>query len=221
MLGCGGTTVESSDGTDSGAGGNTGGAAGSGGSGIGGVAGGTGGSSASGGSGGTSVGGSGGTSGAAGASWDACDLTSECVIRSQSCCGTCGAATRDDVTALNQDFVSTYASNECLGQGCPACYKATDPTLFAQCMQGLCTVVDLLQHPVTQCSSASDCRIRTKDCCECGGGMNEESLLAINVGQEAAFSALVCDPNTACPECMPDYPDVVADCQNGRCIAVW
>jgi hypothetical protein len=142
-----------------------------------------------GGSGGVPMGGSGGTSGAAGAAWDSCELTSKCVVRPESCCGNCGAATRDDIIALNQDYVTAYTTNNCANADCPGCYIPSDPTLLATCSSGLCTVVDLLSHPSTQCTDEGDCRIRTKDCCECGGGTDEEHLIAINVSKESEFSS--------------------------------
>ncbi len=213
-LGCGGSVFETDD-AGAGGSGNAGGAGGSGGTaGSGGMP--------SGGSGGMPMGGSGGTSGAAGAAWDSCGLTSQCVVRPESCCGDCGAATRDDIIALNQDYVQAYASNNCANVDCPGCYAPTDPTLLATCSSGSCTVVDLMEHPSTECLSADDCRIRTNDCCECNGGVTQEHLIAINIAFESAFSSLVCDPVTACPDCMPVYPEnVKADCVAGRCVAVW
>jgi hypothetical protein len=72
------------------------------------------------------------------------------------------------------------------------------------------------------CGTAADCRLRTVDCCECGGGMGQEDLIAIALSQEPAFAALACDPNVACADCAPVYPaDVGTDCVNGHCVVVW
>ena len=97
-----------------------------------------------------------------------------------------------------------------------------DPNLVPECRTGLCQVVDLQTLDLTACSSDSDCRIRTRDCCECGGGLEPEDIIAIRVDAESAYSALACDPGTACPECAPTYPpSVIATCSSGRCTARW
>ena len=54
------------------------------------------------GSGGSATGGSGG-----GPDFFACQVSSECLLRPASCCGSCGAATRSDVIALNQNPLVT------------------------------------------------------------------------------------------------------------------
>ena len=144
------------------------------------------------------------------------------MVRSESCCGTCGAATRGDAITFNQEGISAYGKDVCGTTGCPACYMPTDPTLFATCSGGQCTLLDLLEEDVTACTGASDCRIRTADCCECGGGMGEEDILAIAVSQESAFASLACDPSAECAECAPVYPsNVAAACESGHCVAVW
>lgn len=102
--------------------------------------------------------------------------------------------------------------------GCPACFLPQDPTLIAACVQGECEVVDLLTETVTECSSPDECRLRTHDCCECGGDQSEEGLVAINSSRADELTALVCDMPTACDLCQPLPPaDAVADCDTGRC----
>jgi hypothetical protein len=82
--------------------------------------------------------------------------------------------------------------------------------------------VDLLEEPVTECELASDCQVRTHDCCECGGGTDRESLVGVNINQLQRFASLVCDSGQGCDECMPDYPtEATADCEAGRCVVVW
>jgi hypothetical protein len=74
-----------------------------------------------------------------------------------------------------------------------------------------------LTHPSTECQSPADCRVRTTDCCECGGATDPEHLIAIAISGDAAYSALVCDPNTACTECAPTYPPAQVVCVDGHC----
>lgn len=192
---CGGST-------DSG----TGGSAGSGGSG---------GAAASGGSGGT--GGSAATGGSGGIDFVSCSVNSDCVLRPKSCCGSCGAATREDAIAINVKTASDYSTMVCENGGCPACYMPQDPTLLAACRGGTCEVVDLLMHASSECQTEADCRVRTTDCCECGGAMDPEHLVAISTQGDAAFSQLVCDPDASCPECAPQYPPAQLACDNGHC----
>jgi hypothetical protein len=164
--------------------------------------------------------GDGGSGGTDGGVYDLCSKSSECVIRPASCCGQCGAATRDDIVALRSDQVTAYQTATCGdSSGCPACYSAQDATLIATCDAGHCKVVDLKLHAATACSAASDCRIRTNVCCECGDPTDIEHIIAIS--SESEFSPLVCD-GQACPECAPIYPaEVVVDCVSGHCNAAW
>ena len=77
--------------------------------------------------------------------------------------------------------------------------------------------------PITACNSKSDCRLRSKDCCECGGANGEEGLIAIHRDQEAAYSKLVCPiDGSGCPECGIAYDEAAsADCLGGVCTVVW
>ncbi len=93
---------------------------------------------------------------------------------------------------------------------------------MATCTAGHCAAVDLLKSAVTKCSTPDDCRIRTNACCECGGPVDMEHIIAINVAAEPGYSALVCDQGQGCPECVPVYPtEVSAACESGACQAVW
>jgi hypothetical protein len=170
--------------------------------------------------GGSTSSGGGGTD--AGAVYDDCSDNSDCVIRPASCCGQCGAATRDDIVALNKARATAYETANCEEMfGCPACYMAQDARLVATCTGGKCAVVDLAQHASTECGATSDCRIRTNACCECGGPTDVEHVIAIAGSAEASFSALVCDEAQACPECAPVYPpEMTAVCTDGHCEAV-
>jgi hypothetical protein len=79
--------------------------------------------------------------------------------------------------------------------------------LIATCDGEHCQAIDLKQDPITECVEDTDCRVRTADCCECGGNMDLYSLIAIAVSAEADYAALVCEPDAACPECAPEYPE--------------
>lgn len=162
-------------------------------------------------------GGAGATGGSGGlpGDWLSCAAASDCVLRSVSCCGSCGAATRGDALALNLTGMSAYGSQKCASVDCPACFQAQDPTLLATCDAGQCVVIDLQEHPSTACSDVSECRVRGNVCCECGGPTEPPNLVA--VGSAGGFETLVCDPGTACPECAPVYPALELACTAGHC----
>ncbi len=165
----------------------------------------------------------GGGGGDAGPSYDACQLPSECVVRPASCCGQCGAATREDIVTLNKDQAAAYQSATCGDSwGCPACYMVQDSRLVATCASAKCKLVDLATHSSTTCASDGDCRVRTNACCECGGPVDQAHLVAINASKESDFSATVCDPGMGCPECAPTYPaEATAVCNAGHCEVTW
>lgn len=174
--------------------------------------GGSGGSGGTGGSGGSGgAGGSGGTGTGGGPSPTACTRNDDCIVIPESCCGSCGAPTRTDARAANRNHVPV--DPKCAMTGCPACYQEPDPTLLATCDHGDCRIVDLRLDPSTACKQDGECRLRSPDCCECGG--RTSPLVAIS--SEPLYSALVCD-DRACPECAPIYPtNWVATCDNGHC----
>ncbi|MDQ3031274.1 MAG: hypothetical protein M3Y87_02580 [Myxococcota bacterium] len=155
------------------------------------------------------------------ARWDECTVPSECVVVPASCCGSCGAATRGDATALNRAHLGAHRSSVCTdGFGCPACFSEPDPTLLATCEANRCIVVDLQTHAATECTTPADCRVRAVECCECGASITPSTVVAIS--SASALEDLVCDPGTGCPECLPDYPSTFgATCDDGRCVAVF
>ncbi len=196
------------------------------GQGVGGSAGnaGSGGSAGNSGSGGSAgSAGSSGSGGSAGVPND-CQVPSDCIVMPVSCCGSCGVPSRGDAQAVRKDQAAAVSQAAC-GEdfGCPACAAPPDPTLLATCRAGQCTLVDLQQDPITECVTGDDCRIRTDTCCECGGPTDEGHLIAIRKDQ--SFESLVCDPNTACDDCVPDYGNtpgfVQAECIKGHCQASW
>jgi hypothetical protein len=168
-------------------------------------------------------GGSGGDSGRAGSGGSgvaidffACSHNEECIVFPKDSCGAC------DAIAINQGHAIDYA-NQVRGDACvgadPRCYIL--PTLVATCAGAKCTLVDISAHPLTACTSDSECRIRTNDCCECAGATGVNALIAIRVDADQTFQSLACHQQV-CPECAPLYPsDVRAICEAGHCKAWW
>jgi len=145
----------------------------------------------------------------------ACESHADCEVVPKSCCGTCGAPTRDDAIAVSNDKRDAYRSLACEDTaGCPACAPLfVDPRLLGLCQGERCELVRLHDHPVAACTEDSECLVRTRDCCECGGEMSPGRLIAIRTDGESYYRDLACDPEQACPACEPLYPaEVTARC---------
>jgi hypothetical protein len=145
-----------------------------------------------------------------------CDVNSQCVIRAESCCGSCGAATADDWIALNVADLDDYSAAVCVGIGCPECARPDDPWLVASCSMGDCVGTDLRLSPLTECAAASDCVLGPRQCCDCGL-LGELSTIAYNPARGSPYG-LICDPDIICPPCVPTFDGLAADCVGGRCV---
>jgi hypothetical protein len=165
------------------------------------------------------AGGYAGPGGAAGAmpdEWFECDKSDDCGVSSESCCGQCGAYTSQDVIAIRRDSLSSYVDTRCgTSFGCPACAAAVLSSITAVCRAGRCAVADLSQDPMTACTRDDECRVRSKDCCECGGNLYD--LVAIATSAASSYVELVCEEGWGCDACLPSY-DKTARCDGGHCV---
>lgn len=143
-----------------------------------------------------------------------CMYPTDCILRPASCCGDCGAYTRDDIISLTLEDLDDYLRENCSGGefSCPGCYKAPNPSLFANCSEdSQCTWIDIYDPDhdyateYTRCSTDSDCVLRTRECCECGATISQDNIVAIRKDKLSDFEKLVCKPETGCPECAADY----------------
>ena len=152
-----------------------------------------------------------------------CDVAADCVVTANSCCGECGERTLGGSTAVHREQLAWFQDELCDGtEICPGCASQPNPDLIATCADRRCEVVDLSMTAATECTSDDECRVRTVDCCECGGDTNPESLIAVRADAESELQSLVCDGDFGCPECLPVYPaDVGAQCDAGRCALVF
>jgi hypothetical protein len=152
--------------------------------------------------------------------WAVCSANGDCTLASSGCCPGCGAQTLADVDGVNKHDLAVHIHDVCPQPAyCPKCATASNPNLLATCSAGACVAVDVRQESATACTADADCRLRTTGCCECGGSLAPNELIAINTGKEAAYEALLCDAHTVCPDCGPIYPTTVqAFCApNGHC----
>ncbi|MBW2734361.1 MAG: hypothetical protein JRH20_18380 [Deltaproteobacteria bacterium] len=142
-----------------------------------------------------------------------CVHPTDCALRPASCCGECGAYTRDDIVSLPHARLHDYASTHCPADAaCPPCYRDPPPDLLADCTSaGACSYVDLYdpgeghRSEYTSCDNDSNCVLRVTDCCECGASLSLMNLVAIRQDKRADFERLLCEPGTGCPECVLDY----------------
>ncbi len=145
-----------------------------------------------------------------------CTSPTQCVVVPASCCGSCGAATADDMIAVAQDAQSSYRMSVCGETGCPACFRQQDPSLFATCQEGSCLALDMRTSPLSTCSSDADCELIAADCCGC-----EAAFIAINHANEAEYRSMVCNPVADCPPCGPQTPpdgtSAICDTSVGHC----
>lgn len=161
--------------------------------------------------------------GIAPAAWASCTVNSDCTLGANSCCGVCGAPPLDDVDAVNKEQLEAHFNAVCPEPlPCRNCGMTNNPNLLSTCSAGACKAVDVRHDSVSECTTDDDCRLRVTGCCECGGSTASGDLIAINIlSGDDEYRALVCDENTACPECAPIYPtDVEAYCARDAHCAV-
>lgn len=156
----------------------------------------------------------------AGSTTSECDGPSQCVLRSASCCGSCGAPTPDDMIALPMTRLVEYESMVCGGGtiGCPECASPWDPYLLATCRDRRCEAIDLHTDPRTECVTSSDCALAPIECCACGT-LGMDQVVAYNPAR-GSIAALICDPDADCPPCVPDFGSMSATCDAGRCAVI-
>jgi hypothetical protein len=177
-------------------------------------------------SGGTGAAGGNGGAGAS-SSYDDCKGPGECQIAYDTCCGTCGTATLDDLAPINGALSGAYHQALCGDPPppCPECAGDIPVDFFAYCEAGTCVEADVRLHVLSECNVASDCVLRWGlGCCEqCGtadpyyGG-----LVAVSTNGQMLLPQFVCGPlDGDCPPCVPDYPpEVSAECVAGHCVVV-
>jgi len=147
-------------------------------------------------------------------------VSSDCVLAGNSCCSPCGVPGLDAVDAVNRERVDEHRSEVCQAPvPCPACPESVNPSLVTSCESGACAAHDVTELPLSSCTADAQCRLRARDCCECGAALDFGNLIAIAAGEEGPYAALVCDPEQACDACAPVYPtDVEAFCDaDGHC----
>jgi hypothetical protein len=171
----------------------------------------------------TSNGGTGNVAGAGGGvDIEACTSNSDCEVVAAGCCS-CGQGPVSNFTAINSKYSDQY-EQRCGDVACAACpptvQNPNEPTLYyvATCQANRCVVVDLETTDITQCTTASDCSLRSgTNCCPgCGG-----QPVSLNTSNEPELSKLVCGTAPiACAECVDQFSGYSPGCSEGRCSVV-
>ncbi len=144
-----------------------------------------------------------------------CDVPSQCRLRPESCCGSCGAATPTDMIALPVSEVAAYEARVCMDVGCPECARPTDPYLLATCRARRCVAIDLHVDPLTSCTRDEECTLAPAVCCACGV-LGPEETISYNPAR-GSLGSLHCDPDADCPPCAPVFDGLAPVCRGGRC----
>jgi len=152
--------------------------------------------------------------------FDECVSPSQCMLASTSCCGACGDADMRAFVAINVLHYSDYGLAQNCQVICEACPDIDELLLTSQyfaptCRSGECTVVDIRESSVTQCSDASECSLR--DGAACCQGCDAAGIVAVR--NDSSLFDLVCGGgDVGCPACASQIPpDLKADCISGRC----
>lgn len=72
--------------------------------------------------------------------------------------------------------------------------------------------------PYTSCTHPTECRLIPESCCGNCGAYGHGDIQSVHVADVDAARAVACTDGAFCPACtMPDPPDFVATCEEGRC----
>jgi hypothetical protein len=139
-----------------------------------------------------------------------CSEPSDCTLALNDCCAPCGRPELVNFDAILQSEVDAHRAAVCpdpAAEPCPRCPTALNADVGATCGMGRCAGFDVRTMPLSACTTDADCRLRVRECCECGGTLDPWALIAIRADAEPAYADLVCDSDTACAGCAPVYPD--------------
>jgi hypothetical protein len=130
-----------------------------------------------------------------------CSQNSDCTWVLSRC--SCYWPERGDVQGLNVRYIDHWVYPWCE----QPCTPMMSPWLIPTCVASRCEVADIQQSAITSCTTMEDCRIRVRECCECGGDTDIWRLIALARQRVADYEALVCDMSESiCDPCLANYP---------------
>jgi hypothetical protein len=150
-----------------------------------------------------------------------CENHADCMVQTRLCCEPCSTADdpQEILLATSSDSPTLRAAGICLGDqtgGCDDCAPFQHHGVYASCVEGECRLLDVTEQ--AKCQTVDDCRLVTKDCCDCGGDFSGPGLLAV----DASFTGPeYCPADQTCPACVGGVPpdDIRPTCEEavGTC----
>ena len=141
--------------------------------------------------------------------WARCRTSLDCVVAPASCCGSCGAATEEDMVGVNRSSLLAQREEACGDDAaCPACFMEPDPHLVATCEDSICVPQSLrFSDALADCESDDDCILRTSTCCPTCGDVGSSEVIAVPRAQRAGLYDIFCgEEDVACDDCESTFP---------------
>jgi hypothetical protein len=131
-----------------------------------------------------------------------CTKHSDCTQESRTCCPSCTYPDASQLFALNRNSPTLRETGACLGpEGpCGTCFLDTSATVYPSCIDGICQMLDVTDQAT--CQADADCRLTSKDCCDCGGDFSAHGLMAVSNGYTHGPR---CE-GVGCDGCVPSDP---------------
>jgi hypothetical protein len=148
---------------------------------------------------------------------DACESSSECILRESVCCA-CEPYRARDLFAINEAYIPIDSSDCAPCAECPALGERVPlmGNYFPACINRECEVIDVRETVATSCESDADCHLRNgAGCCPyCGDypiALRDDAFLEQMLG---------CTSFEGCPECDSDLSGYAAVCEGNECRVV-
>jgi hypothetical protein len=142
-----------------------------------------------------------------------CTSHAECRLTPRDCCPGCGELRADLLLGVRVDASTPREASLCRDPSdiCVDCDFSLSPTHYPACIDGICSVVDVSEF--ASCLIDTDCRLVSKDCCDCGGDFSQWGVMAVNYSYARPQR---CD-GVGCDDCAPDAPsNIYATCLTDR-----
>jgi hypothetical protein len=144
----------------------------------------------------------------------ACFRHADCVLSPRDCCGGCGEQRADQFLAHIIDTISLREAELCRNPtpACPDCVSFPHPAVYAACIDGTCSVVDVSEQ--ASCVASDDCKLVNKGCCDCVDDPQSADVMAV---ARSYVRPARCD-GVACDDCAAmDPPGAHVICSEKVC----
>lgn len=154
-----------------------------------------------------------------------CQISRECVVTKNTCCGVCGEPSLEDLQGVHAQRVQDLDEHLC-GDPRPACPECVmmppAGNLLALCLRSNCVVVDqYTDFTFDRCGGRVDeCEVAANTCCPpCDQGFTRHNATAVSDDAALELRRTLCE-GTTCEPCNRPRPaaEVEAYCnENRRC----